>query len=62
MAMIQIHHKGLGATAEIDEVSLPEWVEVGWAKVAPTSAERAAESAPPRAKKKTAAPTTTESE
>jgi len=57
MAMIQIHHKGLGATAEVDEVSLPEWVEVGWAK-APTSAERAAESAPPRAKKKTAAPTT----
>lgn len=60
MGMITITHKGLGATAEIDEVALTEWQEVGWAK-APTDAERAAESAPPRTKKN-AAPTTTESE
>lgn len=51
--IITIFHEGLGATAEIDEVSLTEWVEVGWtrAEEAPTHAGRAAESAPPRPKK-----------
>lgn len=61
MPVVTIRHKGLGATAEINEDALPDWEQVGWARAkAPTNAERAAESAPPRPKK--AAPTNTESE
>lgn len=43
---IEIRHEGLGATAEVAAVSLPEWQAVGWTAVAPTDADRAAEAAP----------------
>jgi hypothetical protein len=66
MAQIVITHDGLdGARAVIDEVSLPEFADVGWTHVGPwcgvpgstlTDAEWAADVAPPRPKK--AAPTT----
>jgi hypothetical protein len=41
MGLVQIEHKALGATAEVDEAAVPGWAEVGWSLVT-TDAEGAA--------------------
>lgn len=36
--MVKIHHEGLGAYAEVPQVAVPGWEQVGWT-VVPTDAE-----------------------